>query len=64
MKTNKTFSSLLSLALMMTTAGYARYQSAPLRRINTVNTRINTLKDESVFFNYKVLSKNDWNNLE
>ncbi len=38
--------------------GYARYKSYPLQKINTINTQINSSKNESISFNYKILKSN------
>ncbi|MDP3788725.1 MAG: hypothetical protein Q8Q60_05425 [Candidatus Chromulinivorax sp.] len=59
MKTNKLAILVFSLALILPTTGYARYKSYPLRKINTINTQINSAKDESISLNYKVLKAHD-----
>jgi hypothetical protein len=58
MKINKIIV-LLSITLMISIPGHARYKAASINRIDTINTQINTLKDESVSFNYKIFNAND-----
>jgi hypothetical protein len=59
MKTNKLIVSIIAMTLMTGSMGFARYKSQPLKNIDTHNTQVNTAKDNSVSFNYKIFTAND-----